>query len=156
MLRKDYHFRPYWNASRSQVLLPGGSFAKLHSVVDGKPGYSPAQLQEALASAKSARVEAIRQRTLTSPSGKAVIALFSRIGTFCPTGEVLDSLKGHQAKLQDVEFLILFPKDFTSNDVQNFKSNLKVSIPVALADPELANVWESFHSDTESCRSMAP
>lgn len=123
----------------------GGSFAKLHSVVDGKPGYSPAQLQEALASAKSARVEAIRQRTLTSPSGKAVIALFSRIGTFCPTGEVLDSLKGHQAKLQDVEFLILFPKDFTSNDVQNFKSNLKVSIPVALADPELANVWESFH-----------
>ena len=121
------------------------AFAKLHSVVDGKPGYSPAQLQEALASAKSARVEAIRQRTLTSPSGKAVIALFSRIGTFCPTGEVLDSLKGHQAKLQDVEFLILFPKDFTSNDVQNFKSNLKVSIPVALADPELANVWESFH-----------
>ena len=56
----------------------GGSFAKLHSVVDGKPGYSPALLQEALASAKSAQVEAIRQRTLTSPSGKAVIALFSR------------------------------------------------------------------------------
>ena len=122
----------------------GGAFAKLHSSVDGQPGYSPALLQEAIASANSAQVEAIRQRTLTSPSGKAVIALFSRIGTFCPTGEVLDSLKGHQAKLQDVEFLILFPKNFTSNDVQNLKTNLKVSIPVAIADPELANVWESF------------
>ena len=122
----------------------GGALAELHSVVDGKPGYSPALLQEAIASANSAQVEAIRQRTLTSPSGKAVIALFSRIGTFCPTGEVLDSLKGHQAKFQDVELLILFPKNFTSNDVQNLKTNLKVSIPVAIADPELANVWESF------------
>ena len=88
----------------------GGSFAKLHSVVDGRPDYTPALLQEAIASAKSAQVEAIRQRTLTSPSGKAVIALFSRIGMFCPTGELLDSLKGHQARLQDVELLILFPK----------------------------------------------
>lgn len=123
----------------------GGSFAKLHSVVDGKPGYSPTLLQEAIASANSPQVEAIRQRTLTSSSGKAVIALFSLIGTYCPTGELLDSLKGHQAKLQDVELLILFPKNFTSNDVQNLKTNLRVSIPVALADPELANVWETFH-----------
>jgi len=38
----------------------------------------------------------------------------------------------------------LFPKNFTSNDVQNLKTNLKVTIPVAIADPELANVWESF------------
>ena len=123
----------------------GGAFAKLHSLVDGKPGYSPALLQEAIASANSAQVEAIRQRTLTSPSGKAVIAMFSLIGTFCPSGELLDSLKAHQARLQDVEFLILFPKNFTSNDVQNLKTNLKVSIPVALADPELSNVWESLH-----------
>ena len=123
----------------------GGSFAKLHSVVDGKPGYSPALLQEAIASANSSQVEAIRQRSLTSPSGKAVIALFSRIGTFCPTRDLLDSLKGHQAKLPDVELLILFPKNFTANDVQNFRTNLKVSIPVALADPELANVWDSFY-----------
>lgn len=122
----------------------GGALTKLHSVVDGKPGYTPALLQEAIASANSAQVETIRQRTLTSPSGKAVIALFSRMGTFCPTGEVLDSLKGHQAKFQDVELLILFPKNFTSNDVQNLKTNLKLSIPVAIADPELANVWESF------------
>ena len=122
----------------------GGAFAKLHSLVDGKPGYSPALLQEAIASANSAQVELIRQRTLTSRSGKAVIAMFSLIGTFCPSGELLDSLKGHQARLQDVEFLILFPKNFTSNDVQNLKTNLRVSIPVALADPELADVWETF------------
>ena len=122
----------------------GGSLARLHAIVDGKPGYSPALLQEAILSVKSAQLEEIRQRTLTSPSGKAVIGLFSLIGTFCPSGELVDSLKGHQAKLQDVEFLILFPKNFTSNDVRNLKSNLKVSIPVALADPELSNVWEGF------------
>jgi len=122
----------------------GGALAQLHSLVDGKPGYSPALLQEAIASANSAQVEAIRQRTLTSPSGKAVIAMFSLIGSFCPSGELLDSLKAHQARLQDVEFLILFPKNFTSNDVQNLKTNLRVSIPVTLADPELANVWETF------------
>lgn len=122
----------------------GGSFAKLHSVVDGEPGYSTALLQEAIAAAKSPQVEAMRQRTLTSPSGKAVIAMFSLIGTYCPSGELLDALKGHQAKHPDVELLILFPKNFTSNDVQNLRTNLNVSIPVALADPELANVWETF------------
>ena len=123
----------------------GGSFARLHSVVDGKPGYSPALLQEAIGSAQSAQVETIRQRTLTSPSGKAVIALFSLVGTYCPSGELLESLKGNQARLQDVEFHILFPKNYTSNDVQNFKTNLRVSIPVTVADPELSNVWESFN-----------
>ncbi len=122
----------------------GGALAKLQALVDGKPGYSPALLQEALVSVKSAQLEAIRQRTLTSPSGKAVIALFSVIGTYCPSGELIDSLKGHHARLPDVELLILFPKNYTSNDVQNFKSNLKVTNPVALADPELSNVWESF------------
>ena len=123
----------------------GGSLAKLQTVVDGKPGYSPALFEEALVSVKSEQLEEIRQKTLTSSSGKAVIALFSRMGTFCPTGEVLDSLKGHHARRKDVELLILFPKHFTANDIQNFKSNLQVNIPVALADPELSNVWESFH-----------
>ena len=123
----------------------GGALAKLQAVVDGKPGYSPALLQDAIVSAKSAQVEEIRQRTLTSPSGKAVIAWFSNIGTFCPSGDVLDSLKGHQARRHDVELLILFPKNYTANDVQNLKTNLNVSIPIALADPELSNVWESFN-----------
>ena len=122
----------------------GGALGKLHELVDAKPVYSPALFQEALVSAGSAQLESIRQRTLTSPSGKAVIASFSLVATFCPSGELVDSLKGHQARLQDVEFLILLPKSFTSNDVQNFKTNLKVSIPVALSDPELSNVWENF------------
>lgn len=122
----------------------GGSLAKLQSVVDGKPGYSPVLFQQAITSAKSPQVEAIRQRTLTSSSGKAVIALLSLIGTFCPSGELIDALKEHQARRQDVELVILFPKNFTSNDIHNLKSNLKVSMPVAIADPELSNVWESF------------
>jgi hypothetical protein len=122
----------------------GGALGKLHELVDAKPGYSPALFQKALASARSAQVESIRQRTLTSPSGKAVIVAFSLVGTFCPSGEFLDSLKAHQARLQDVEFLILFPKNFTPSDVQNFKTNLKVSMPVALADHEFSNVWEDF------------
>lgn len=122
----------------------GGSLASLLTVVDGKPGYSPKLLQETIVSVKSAQLEEVRQRTLASPSGKAVIALFSLVGTYCPSGELLDSLKGHQARLQDVELLILLPKNYTSNDVQNFKTNLNVSIPVAMADPELSNVWKSF------------
>lgn len=123
----------------------GGSLAKLQAVVDGKPGYSPALLKEALVSVKGAQLEEIRQKTLTSSSGKAVIALFSVIGTYCPSGGLIDSLKGHHTRRKDVQLLILFPKNFTSNDVQNFKSNLQVNIPVALADSELSNVWESFH-----------
>lgn len=123
----------------------GGLLAKLQSVVDGKPGYSPALLKEALASVKSAQLEDIRQKTLTSLSGKAVISLFSGVGTYCPSGELIDSLKEHHARRKDVELLILFPKTYTSNDVQNFKSNLQVNIPVAIADPEISKVWESFH-----------
>jgi hypothetical protein len=123
----------------------GGSLAKLQSVVDGKPGYSPVLFEEALASVKSKQLEDIRQRTLTSKSGKAVIAFFSVIGTYCPSGELINSLNGQHAKRKDVEWLVLFPKNYTSNDLQNFKSNLKVNMPVALADPELSDVWESFH-----------
>jgi hypothetical protein len=123
----------------------GGSLARLQTVVDGKPGYSPALLKEAVISVKSAQLEEIRQKTLTSSSGKAVIAFFSVIGTYCPSGELIDSLKRHHARRKDVELLILFPKDYTSDDVQNFKSNLQVDIPVAVADPEFSNVWESFH-----------
>lgn len=123
----------------------GGSLARLQAVVDGTSGYSPARLQEALVSVKSPQLEEVRQRTLTSPSGKAVIAMFSVIGTYCPSGELIDSLKGDHARRQDVELLILFPKDYTPTDIQNFKSNLQVNIPVAIADPELSNIWESFH-----------
>lgn len=123
----------------------GGSLARLQTVVDGKSGYSPALLKEAIVSVNSPQLEEIRQKTLTSTSGKAVIAFFSVIGTYCPSGELIDSLKGQYARHKDVELLILFPKEYTPNDVQNFKSNLQVNIPVAIADPELSNVWESFH-----------
>jgi hypothetical protein len=123
----------------------GGALARLQTFVDGKPAYSPVLLEEAVVAAKSAQLEEVRQRTLTSRSGKAVIAMFSVIGTYCPSGELIDSLKGQHATRQDVELLILFPKDYTASDLQNFKSNLKVNIPVAVADPELSNVWQNFH-----------
>jgi hypothetical protein len=129
----------------SRFYYQGGSLAKLQTVVDGTPGYSPALFQQAILSSKSAPLEEMRRRTLTSPSGKAVIGLFSVIGTYWPSGGLIDSLKGHHARRPDVELLILFPKTYTANDVKNFKSNLQVNFPVALADPELSNVWESFH-----------
>lgn len=123
----------------------GGALARLQAVVDGKPTFSAVLLKEAIASVKSGPLEEVRQRTLTSSSGKAVIGLFSLVGTFCPSGEMVDSLQRHQARLQDVEFLILFPKGFTTNDAQNLKTNLKVSIPITFADSDLSNVWENFN-----------
>jgi hypothetical protein len=123
----------------------GGSLAKLQAVVDGKPPYSPVLLQEAIASVKTGPLEEIRQRTLATSSGKAVIGLFSLVGTFCPSGELLDSMKRHQAQLHNVEFLILLPKNFTENDARNLKTNLKVSIPISFSDPNLSKLWEDFN-----------
>jgi hypothetical protein len=123
----------------------GGALAKLQSVVDGKPIFSPVLLKEAIASVKTGPLEEVRQRTLTSSSGQAVIGLFSLVGTFCPSGQLVDSLQRHQAQLQNVEFLILFPKGYSANDAQNLKTNLKVSIPISFADPDLSKVWDDFN-----------
>lgn len=123
----------------------GGALAKLQAVVDGRPTFSPVLLKEAIDTVKTGPLEEVRQRTLTSSSGKAVIGLFSLVGTFCPSGELVDSLQRHQARLQNVEFLILFPKGYTANDARNLRANLKITIPITFADSDLSNVWQHFN-----------
>ena len=123
----------------------GGALAKLQAVVDGKPTFSPVLLKEAIASVKAGPLEEVRQRTLTSSSGKAVIGLFSLVGTFCPSGEMVDSLQQNHAQLHSVEFLILMPKSYTPSDAQNLGTNLKVTIPITFADSDLSQIWANFN-----------
>lgn len=120
----------------------GGVIAQLHSIVDGEAAFSPTMIGTTFNSITKGQFADIRARSLTSSSGTAVVGLFSAACTVCSSGEMVDAIN-EQAKHQaGIEFLILLPKTFSSADVSNFKSNLEVRVPIAVADDEVSKIWE--------------
>ncbi len=76
-----------------------------------------------------------------SSSGRAVVVFFSSVSTSCPSGKLLSILKNSAEQGQQVGYTILLPGTFSQSDVLNLKTNLRVSIPVELADPLVTREW---------------
>lgn len=71
-----------------------------------------------------------------------VISLFTEMCTLCKSGELISEIKKFfNEHKNEVGFLTILSDDFKENDVQNFKSNLKIEYKVIRADPSLAKKW---------------
>lgn len=76
-----------------------------------------------------------------STSGKGVVVFFSSVSTACASGKLLSIVKDSARQHQEIAYTILLPGTFSQNDVINLKTNLRVPIPVELADPLVTSEW---------------
>lgn len=118
--------------------------ARLRHFVDGQETLSPELLAQAISSAESRQISQLRARAARSPSGKAVIVMFSSVCTSCPTGQLISLLNTHAKLNQGIEYMALLPDTFTPADLNNFRINMDISFPVKLADEELSRRWSSL------------
>ena len=81
---------------------------------------------EALRSLSGESLTGIIDASRHSKSGKAVVAIFNSVCTGCQSGDLVATLNRYAEKRPDVKFLALLPQDYSSADLENFKSNLGV------------------------------
>ena len=98
-------------------------------------------LLESLDSQPNGLIFSTRERTRKTKSGKAVITLFTSVRTGCPSGELVRVLNRYASKHTDVSFLTLLPKSYTTSDIDNFKSNLRVKFSVERTDDALSKEY---------------
>ena len=116
--------------------------AWLRYVANGDEPYHPGQFVAALDSIGA--FSQIRERTRSSESGEAVIAMFSSVCSSCQTGALIGTLNKYAKRNPKIDFLIVLPNTYTRDDVANFQTNLKVVVRVELADDELSRQWLSL------------
>jgi len=124
----------------------GGVVAELQTISDGSSPFSNEAFGTSISTVSTGKFGEIRNRSLKTPSGIAVVTFFSNVCTLCSSGDIVDALNDTASLKKDCEFLIFLPRSFTTSDVKNFKSNLNIKVPVAVADEELAAVWEPLVS----------
>ncbi len=74
-----------------------------------------------------------------------IVSLFTKICDSCSGGNIIQSLnKIYREKNDSIYVLSILSSKFNSEDVVNFKSQLKISYPVILADNELNIKWNSL------------
>lgn len=117
---------------------------RLHLLTDTGPQDFPPALTGALSSIKSGRMEALRDETRHSRSGKALLILFDSVSTSCPSGEMVKAAGRLSAAHSETPVIALLPKDYTAADVENLKENLRVGFSVERADEELAEQWSKL------------
>lgn len=88
--------------------------------------------------------------SVQSPSGNAVVALLGSASTNCTTGKLVEILKNHAQRAKSSKFLILLPYTFTSDDLNNFRTNLGVEFTVERADERLSKLWLSLAAKYEA------
>jgi hypothetical protein len=105
----------------------------------------PFALIDSLNSLTAGHLGSVRKQTRTE-STKAVIALFSSVSTNCPSGEKVKLVNHYSERRKDIAFLLLLPKNYTSEDIENFKTNLQISrnLAVETMDGPLAEKWSSL------------
>ena len=124
----------------------GGLIAKLRTVVDGEPAFKPSLFEKPISSVQKGQLKTLRERSVASPSATTIVVLFSTVCTTCSSADLVDVINQQAANQQNMDFLILMPRSFTETDINNFKINLALKVPVALADEEVSRVWDSFAS----------
>lgn len=121
----------------------GGLVAKIRSAVDGEAAFEPELFQNPISEIRKGQIETIRKQSLNSESGTAIAILFSSVCTSCSSSDLVDVLN-QRVDQAGVKFLVLLPKTFNRADINNFKANLGLKVPVAVADEEVSRVWDSL------------
>lgn len=127
----DLKYRGYYFDSDGVVV-------RLRNLVDGKQAYSPALMLDALNSLPEGYFVRVRNKTLRSHSGKAVVAVFSSVNATCPSGITIGRLNDYARRYGGVEFLALLPNTHSELDVKNLKANLDIPFSVERADEALS------------------
>lgn len=124
----------------------GGVVAELQTISDGSAPFSTEFFGNSINTVATGEFADIRNRSLKTPSGVAVVTFFSNVCTLCSSGDIVDALNDTASLKNNCEFKIFLPRSFTTTDVNNFKSNLSIKVPVTVADEALAKVWEPLIS----------
>lgn len=122
----------------------GGLIARLRTVVDGEPAFAPSQFEKPISSVRKGQLKTLLERSVASPSATTIVVLFSTVCTTCSSSDLVDVINEQAPNQQNMDFLVLMPRSFTETDVNNFKINLELKVPVALADEDVSRVWDSF------------
>jgi len=120
----------------------GDAAIQLKNVVDNDPIYSTETLWQML-TLMNEKGQLIQFRAIAahSSSGKALVGMFSTACTTCPDGSLVDLLNNYAAQDLKNSYLIILPSTFTKRDLKNFETNLEISIPVQLANPDFTRQW---------------
>lgn len=74
-----------------------------------------------------------------------VISLFAEMCSLCESGKIISEINNlYNTRNNKIGFLTILSNDFEKNDVQNFKSNLKIKYKVIRADSSLAKNWNNL------------
>jgi hypothetical protein len=103
-------------------------------------------LLESIVSLPNGRISLAREMTRHTKSGKAVITMFASVRTNCPSGDLIRTLNHQAMKNPEVSFITILPKEYTTADLDNFKSNLGVRFAVETQDATLAKEFEKLVS----------
>jgi hypothetical protein len=102
-----------------------------------------AAISEVLNSSTTGTFASLREQTRHTVSGKAVVIFFTSVSSTCPSGELV-KLAGKYTQRQDVNFVVLLPRDYTNTDRENLSANFRVKLIVQQFDPELEAKWVSL------------
>jgi len=120
----------------------GDAIGRLHSIVDGQPGYSAALFLESLDSLnESGKLSELRDKCAKVRSGKAVFVLFSSVCTGCAEASLIEIIISYAKRYPHIWFEALLPNTFARQDIDNLKANLDLAFPVELASDSLSQEW---------------
>jgi peroxiredoxin len=104
-----------------------------------------AAISEVLNSSTTGTFALLREQTRHTTSGKAVVVFFTSVSSTCPSGELV-KLVGRHTTHQDVDFVVMLPRDYSKTDRENLSANFRVKLAVQQFDPELEDKWASLVS----------
>jgi hypothetical protein len=84
----------------------------------------------------------LRDLTEKSTNKQAVVALISVKSSNCKNLSIVDLLKQVKTKSPNTVLRIVLPKEFSDQDLTNFKSNLEVDFEVVREDEKLSAFWQ--------------
>lgn len=102
-----------------------------------------AAITEVLNSSTTGIFGSLREQTRHTVSGKAVVIFLTSVSSTCPSGELV-KLVGKYTQRQDVNFVVLLPRDYSDTDRENLSANFKVKLIVQQFDPEFEAKWASL------------
>ncbi|MDQ3802701.1 MAG: hypothetical protein M3416_02440 [Acidobacteriota bacterium] len=120
---------------------------RARSYASARPSYPPPLLEALNSSNSRGRLSRVHEMAERAPSRSAVLVFFSSACTGCSTGALVDLLNDRAARDKAVAYVALVPNTFNEADMRNFQTNLNLSFPVEVADPELTQEWLALNRE---------
>lgn len=98
---------------------------------------------DALQSSRTGPLGVLREQTRSETSRRALVMLFTSVSSTCPSGELL-KMAARQTKGKQADLLILLPKEYSSADCENLKTNFRLNVRVEQFDTDLAEKWNAL------------